>query len=81
MAIDLPTTAHKIDTAFFVIQGQDDVVTPTKAAVDYFEGVTAPLKGLTLIPDAGHFAFMTASKAFLAVLTDKIRPVAIRRGA
>lgn len=81
MAIDLPTTAHKIDTAFFVIQGQDDVVTPTKAAIDYFEGVTAPLKGLTLIPDAGHFAFMTASKAFLAALTDKVRPVAIKRGA
>ena len=81
MATDLPTTAHKIDTAFFVIQGQDDVVTPTKAAIDYFEGVTAPLKGLTLIPDAGHFAFMTASKAFLAALADKVRPVAIKRGA
>lgn len=81
MATDLPTTAHKIDTAFFVIQGQDDVITPTKAAIDYFEGVTAPLKGLTLIPDAGHFAFMTASKAFLTALTDKVRPVAIKRGA
>lgn len=81
MATDLPTTAHKIDTAFFVIQGQDDVITPTKAAIDYFEGVTAPRKSLVLIPDAGHFAFMTSPKAFLAALTDKVRPVAIRRGA
>lgn len=81
MTIDLPATAHKIDTAFFVIQGKDDIVTPTKAAIDYFEGVAAPLKGLTLIPDAGHFAFMTASKAFLDALTDKVRSVAIKRGA
>jgi pimeloyl-ACP methyl ester carboxylesterase len=71
----------EIATAFFVVQGQDDVVTPTRAAIDYFQGVTAPLKGLTLIPDAGHLAFMTAPKAFLAALTDKVRPVAIRRGA
>jgi pimeloyl-ACP methyl ester carboxylesterase len=81
MATDLPTTAHKIDTAFFVIQGQDDVITPSKAAIDYFEGVAAPRKGLILIPNAGHFAFMTAPKPFLAALTDKVRPAAIRRGA
>jgi hypothetical protein len=36
---------------------------------------------LILIPDAGHFAFMTASRAFLAVLTDQVRSVAIKRGA
>jgi pimeloyl-ACP methyl ester carboxylesterase len=81
MAADLPTTAHKIDTAFFVIEGQDDVITPTKAAIDYFERVAAPRKDLILIPNAGHFAFMTAAKAFLAALTDKVRPVSIRRGA
>jgi pimeloyl-ACP methyl ester carboxylesterase len=81
MATDLPMTAHKIDTAFFVIQGQDDVITPTKAAIDYFNSVAAPRKDLILIPDAGHFAFMTAPMAFLAALTDKVRPVSIKRGA
>ncbi len=80
MRADLPRTASKIDTAFFVIQGQDDVITPTEAAVDYFDGVVAPKKELILIPNAGHFAFMTASDAFLAALTDKVREVAIKRG-
>ena len=41
----------------------------------------APMKGLILIPDAAHFAFMTAANAFLAALTDKVRPFAIARGA
>lgn len=80
MKVDLPRTASKVDTAFFVIQGQDDVVTPTKAAVAYFHEVTAPNKKLLLIPDAGHFAFMTATDEFLAALINDVRPVAIERG-
>jgi len=81
MAADLPATARRIDTAFFVIQGRDDVVTPTQAAIDYAEQVQSPHKELILIADAGHFAFMTHSGEFLAALTGKVRPVAIARGA
>ena len=81
MRTDLPRTAKKFAVAFFVIQGRDDVITPTRAAVDYFNGVTAPTKELVLIPDAGHFAFMTAPGAFLATLVDTVRPVAVASGA
>jgi pimeloyl-ACP methyl ester carboxylesterase len=81
MRLDLPKTASSIDTAFFIIQGQDDIMTPTAAAVDYFKRVTAPKKELVLIPAAGHFAFMTAPAAFLAALVNKVRPVAIADGA
>ena len=80
MKVDFRRTADKVDTAFFVIQGQNDVVTPTKAAVDYFNEVTAPKKKLILIPDAGHFAFMTATDAFLDALINDVRTVAIERG-
>jgi pimeloyl-ACP methyl ester carboxylesterase len=80
MSVDLPRTSSKVDTAFFVIQGKDDVMTPTKGAVDYFNAVRAPKKELVLIPDAGHFAFMTAPNAFLAALTSKVRAVAIEGG-
>jgi pimeloyl-ACP methyl ester carboxylesterase len=80
MATDLPATASRIDTAFFVIQGKDDVITPTAAAVDYFNRVTAPVKKLILLPNAGHFAFMT-SPDFLPALVNEVRPVAIARGA
>jgi pimeloyl-ACP methyl ester carboxylesterase len=81
LATNLPKTACAIETAYFVIQGQDDIVTPTQAAMDYFKCVKAPKKELVLIPNAGHFAFMTASKEFLDVLTLKVRPVALARGA
>jgi len=81
IATDLPKTACDIHTAYFVIQGKDDVVTPTKAAVDYFRCVKAPKKELVLIPNAGHFAWMTASDRFLEALISKIRPVAVARGA
>jgi pimeloyl-ACP methyl ester carboxylesterase len=81
IATNLPKTACYIHTAYFVIQGQDDVITPTQAAFQYFKCVKAPKKELILIPDAGHFAFMTASDKFLEVLTSKVRPAAIARGA
>jgi pimeloyl-ACP methyl ester carboxylesterase len=81
IAADLPATASRIGTAFFVIQGRGDLITPTADAVAYFNGVTAPYKKLVLIPDAGHFAFMTAPDAFLGALVDEVRPVAVERGA
>jgi len=81
IATDLPHTACDIHTTYFVIQGEDDVVAPTQAAVDYFECIKAPKKELILIPNAGHFAFMTASDKFLQALTTKVRYVAIARGA
>jgi pimeloyl-ACP methyl ester carboxylesterase len=81
MATDLPMTASEIRTAFFVIQGRDDVTTPMKAAIEYFQRVKAPKKELILLAGAGHFAFMTDSVAFLAALINKVRPVAVMRGA
>jgi pimeloyl-ACP methyl ester carboxylesterase len=81
VATNLPATAPRIDTAYFLIQGRDDVISPAQAAVSYFHQVKAPQKTLVLIPDAGHFAFMTSPDAFLAALTAKVRPVAMARGA
>ena len=81
MAADLPASAHRIDTAFFVIQGGEDVITPTQAAIDYVRKVKSPHKELILIPNAGHFALMTHPGEFLAALTGKVRPVGIARGA
>lgn len=81
ISADLPKTACDIHAAYFVIQGQDDVITPTQAAIDYFKCISAPKKELILIPNAGHFAFMTASDRFLRVLTTRVRPVAVASGA
>ena len=78
---DLPATARVIKTAFFVIQGAEDRITPTQAARDYFDRVEAPVKSWTAIPNAGHFAWMTSSDAFLRILNERVRPLAVSRGA
>jgi pimeloyl-ACP methyl ester carboxylesterase len=41
----------------------------------------APYKELILIPDAGHFALLTAQQAFCSALSDSVRPIAVARGA
>ncbi|MDE2262053.1 MAG: alpha/beta hydrolase [Gammaproteobacteria bacterium] len=78
---DLPETARTLGTAYFLIQGQNDVMAATPQAVHYFRVVKAPYKSLTVIPHAGHFALLTAPDAFLDALARKVRPVAIDRGA
>ncbi len=78
---NLPKTARRLDTAIFLIQGRDDIITPTQAAVDYVDGIQAPFKKIFLIPNAGHFAFMTSSSEFLVALVHDVRPVAIASGA
>jgi alpha-beta hydrolase superfamily lysophospholipase len=56
LATNLPKTACDINIAYFVIQGQDDIVTPTQAAVEYFKCVKAPRKERNLIANAGGAA-------------------------
>ena len=80
IAADLLKTAPALKTAFFLIQGRDDVITPTVLAVEYFNHVKAPVKKMVLI-DGGHFAFMTDDQQFLNALMHVVRPVAIARGA
>lgn len=78
---DLPRTAGTLGTAYFLIQGRDDMMAATPQAVNYFKVVKAPYKRLILIPHAGHFALMTAPDPFLGALVKKVRPVAVSRGA
>ena len=78
---DLSVVAAHIGTDVFIIQGADDVITPRcgRAAI-ISPRSRRRIRNSSSIPNAGHFAFMT-SDAFLPALTDKVRPVAIARGA
>src|SRR5262249_4098582 len=78
VATDLPNTANRLEVPFFVIQGKEDMVTPTSVAVEYFNAVKAPKKKLILIEHAGHFAFVTHREEFLAALVKYVRPLAIK---
>lgn len=81
MKADLPETVPALDTAFILIQGQNDVLAPTRLAANYLHVLKAPYKKLVIIPHAGHFALMTNPRAFLHALLKEVRPVAIARGA
>ena len=78
LAEDLPTTARIIKVPFFVIQGKEDMATPTSVAVQYFNVVKAPQKKLILIEHARHFALVTHREKFLAALLEQVRPIALK---
>ena len=73
---DLPKTAPRLKTPFIVIQGADDMMTPTAVAAAYVAVVDAPVKKMIVIPHAGHFAFVTHTREFLAALLENVRPLA-----
>ena len=78
LATELPTTARVLKVPLFVIQGKEDMVTPTSGAVKYFDVVKAPMKKLILIEHAGHFALLTHRDEFLAALVKNVRPLAMK---
>jgi len=63
---------------FFIFQGEDDVLTPPSQAKAYFDDVIAPVKGMALIRDAGHFAAFTQPDQFLNELLARVRPLVIK---
>jgi pimeloyl-ACP methyl ester carboxylesterase len=75
---ELPTKARTFKLPFFVIQGKEDMATPTSVAVQYFNVVKAPKKKLILIEHAGHFALVTHREEFLAALLKHVRPLATK---
>ena len=81
MRTNLVESNASLDVPFFMIQGREDMFTPTSAAITYFDLVKAPYKKLVVIEQAGHFAFLTHPKQFLDALVKQVRPVAIKRGA
>jgi pimeloyl-ACP methyl ester carboxylesterase len=81
MSTDLLKSNSSLQVPFFVIQGREDMFTPTNAAMVYFAWVKAPYKKLVIIEHAGHFAFLTHKDQFLKALIEEVRPAAIRRQA
>lgn len=77
--VDLFETAPRLEAPMFVIQGQNDLFTPTGPAIAYFEYVEAPIKKLVVIAGAGHFALLTHQSAFLEALLDATRDVSAVR--
>ena len=65
---DLPATATNFKIPYYVIQGRDDLFSPTPLAKTYFDKITAPTKQFVVIESAGHFALATHQKEVIAAL-------------
>jgi proline iminopeptidase len=68
MRTRLSSDALRFDVPYLVIQGRDDLFTPTAPAAAYFRKVQAPRKQMVVINGAGHFALVTHAPAFLEAL-------------
>lgn len=73
---DARSLGTSFDVPFFLFQGECDVITLTNLAEEYFGEVEAPVKALSLIQNAGHFAAFTQPERFLAALLTHVLPLA-----
>ena len=62
---------------FVVIQGADDIQTPTSLAASYVEAIAAPAKRFVSLPGGGHMALVAMPDAFLQALLAHARPFAL----
>ncbi|PGM59550.1 alpha/beta hydrolase [Bacillus sp. AFS053548] len=62
---------------FFIFQGDNDIITPTKNAERFLKEIEAPLKEFIYINNAGHLACFARPEQFLEELINRVRPLAI----
>lgn len=62
---------------FVVIQGADDIQTPTDLAAEYLDAIEAPAKRFVSLPGGGHMAMVAMPDACLQALLAEARPFAL----
>lgn len=62
---------------FVIIQGSEDIQTPTSLAAEYLEAIEAPAKRFVSLPGGGHMASIAMPDAFLQALIAEVRPLAL----
>jgi pimeloyl-ACP methyl ester carboxylesterase len=80
MAYDARRLGTRFAVPFFLIHGENDVMTLTGFAQQYFTEIQTPMQGVTLLPDAGHLAAFHQPEAFLAALLTLVQPLAATFG-
>lgn len=53
---------------YYIIQGREDLFTPTEPVLKYFKQIVAPKKEIVVIEHAGHFALVTHRQNFIESL-------------
>jgi pimeloyl-ACP methyl ester carboxylesterase len=59
-----------------IIQGDEDIQTPTVLAREYFDRLQAPSKAWVILPGGGHSAVFAMPEAFHQALVKHVRPLA-----
>jgi pimeloyl-ACP methyl ester carboxylesterase len=75
--VDLFARVRRVQVPMLVIQGSNDLNTPTDVARAYFEHVEAPEKEFVIIEGAGHFPHLTHAPQFLVALRAHTRHFAV----
>lgn len=69
--------APAFDVPVVIIQGEEDIQTPTSLARRYFDMLDAPSKTFVTISGGGHNVVIAMPEAFRAALLEHVRPLAI----
>jgi pimeloyl-ACP methyl ester carboxylesterase len=77
MEFDARRLGTSFQTPIFIIEGQNDVMTPSELADEWVSTIDAPQKAFVPIKGASHLAFVTATDAYLAELIGRVRPMAM----
>ena len=65
---DLRTQGSRYACPVHYLLGRNDPITPTVCARAYFDGLQAPHKALTIMPDSGHSPMFEQPEAYAAAL-------------
>jgi pimeloyl-ACP methyl ester carboxylesterase len=74
-SMDTPALGRKFALPVFLVQGAEDHITDATASKGYFDNIQAPIKRLTLIEGAGHFALTTHTERVGEAIREDLRLV------
>lgn len=74
---DYASLGSNLATPVFVFQGEEATSSPAPMAKAWLEGLRAPKKLFVAIPGAGNHALETHTAAYLALLDEYVRPLAV----
>lgn len=76
--VDLPALGTAFAIPVFLIHGSEDLVATPEVARRYFDGIAAPQKAFVVVPQAGHDPNVALIEAQYRILSERVRPLAIR---
>ncbi|WP_374346934.1 alpha/beta hydrolase [Chitinimonas sp.] len=72
--IDLPALGTRFEIPIYLLQGQEDLLTPAVVTQPYFDSLEAPAKAMVMVPKAGHDPNPALLDAQWKVLKERVLP-------